>query len=106
MAAYVIARESHAQAHAVARDLLPDSCVEHWQNPKAWRGPCVWSFEGLATAAIVGSYDEVADVLQGFKVCGITQVLLREREWGRELDRFTEEVLPRLRTLESKRKAA
>lgn len=109
MTAYVIARENHAQAHSVALDLLPGPCAEQWQGPKAWRSPHVWSSEGIAgpgTAAIVGSYDEVADVLQSFKRCGITQVLLRELQWGHEFDRFTDEVLPRLRLLESKQKAA
>jgi alkanesulfonate monooxygenase SsuD/methylene tetrahydromethanopterin reductase-like flavin-dependent oxidoreductase (luciferase family) len=109
MTAYVIARENYDQAHDVALDLLPGACAEHWQDSKAWRGPHIWSSEGIAgrgTAAIVGSYDEVADVLQGFKTCGITQVLLRELRWGHEFDRFTEEVLPRLRSRESKQKAA
>jgi hypothetical protein len=109
MTAYVIARESYEKAHAVVLDLLPGPCAEHWQNPKAWRGRHIWSSDGLAgegTAAIVGSYDEVANVLQGFKACGITQVLLRELRWGDEFERFTEEVLPRLRLLESKQKAA
>ena len=109
MTAYVIARENYEQAHAVALDLLPGPCAEHWQDSKAWRAPHIWSSEGLAgqgTAAIVGSYDEVANVLQSFKACGIMQVLLRELRWGHEFGRFTEEVLPRLRLFESKQKAA
>jgi hypothetical protein len=109
MTAYVIARESSEKAHAVALDLLPGPCAEHWQDPKTWRGPHIWSSEGFedqGTAAIVGSYDDVANVLQGFKACGITQVLLRELRWGHEFECFTEEVLPRLRLLESKQKAA
>ena len=104
--AYAVARENHEQAHAVALDLLPGSCAQQWQDSNVWRGPCIWSSEGQGAAAIIGSYDEVADVLQSFKACGITQVLLRELRCGHEFERFTEEVLPRLRLLESKRKAA
>jgi alkanesulfonate monooxygenase SsuD/methylene tetrahydromethanopterin reductase-like flavin-dependent oxidoreductase (luciferase family) len=105
MTAHVIARESRAQAHDAALELLPGTCAEHWQDTKAWRGPHIWSSESQGTAVIVGSYDGVADVLQGFKACGITQLLVRERQWGHEFERFTEEVLPRLRLLESKQKA-
>ena len=109
MTAYVIARENRAQAHDAALELLPGPGAAHGYAPHAWRGPHIWVSDGLGgrgTAVIVGSYGEVADVLQGFKACGITQLLVRERQWGHEFERFTEEVLPRLRLLESKRKAA
>jgi hypothetical protein len=109
MTAYVIARETREHAHDLAPDLLPGPCAEHWHDANGWNSPHVWSSAGLGTegtAAIVGSYDEVAAVLHSFKACGITQVMLRELRWGRELGCFTDEVLPRLRALESKQKAA
>jgi hypothetical protein len=109
MTAYVIARETREHAHDIAPDLLPGPCAEPWHDANTWNSPHLWSSAGLAaegTAAIVGSYDEVAAVLHSFKACGITQVMLRELRWGCELGCLTDEVLPRLRTLESKQKAA
>jgi hypothetical protein len=109
LTAYVVARETREHANDIAPDLLPEPCADHWYDANVWNSIHVWSSAGLAaggTAAIVGSYDEVAAVLHSFKACGITQVMLRELRWGRELGGFTNEVLPRLRAIESKQKTA
>lgn len=86
----VIARETQQEALDVAATLLPSNFVEHREDPSSWPTPYLWRglFSGWPgkSAAFVGSFEEVARSIHGFKKKGILQFLIRE--WSDKQEMF------------------
>ena len=110
LSAFVIARDSAAEAEAAHQRLLAlaakDAPMRAIQNlntdPKGvmWqtmqKTPRVGSNGGTA-AGLVGSYDEVADRIGAFHAAGIELFMLQFQPFEAEMRRFAHEVMPRVR---------
>ncbi len=69
-----------------------------WLTPYLWTGAV--PFLGAPAIALVGSFDEVAEAMMIYKRSGITQFLLMGWPDLEEMTLFSQEVLPRVRSLE------
>jgi hypothetical protein len=105
----VLARETREEALALAAGLLPANSIEEPANRSSgWITACLWigDITGLGEqAALIGSFDEVAGAIYGFKRSGISQFLVRECPGQNEMPAFAMGVLPRIRALECSRMA-
>jgi hypothetical protein len=106
---WVIGRESRQEALEAAASLLPDHATERLDDPACWIGPDLWT--GTASgrsgkmAALVGSFEEIARAVHGFKSRGISQILVREWPGRHETVCFGERVMPLIRALEQRKGA-
>src|SRR5262249_8186230 len=100
-------RETRQEALKNAAMLLPSNAVEHLDDPTSWITPCLWTgvaAENVKTAALVGSFQEVAHALHGFTQNGISQFLIRawpsaEEAADQEMASFGTRVLPIIREI-------
>lgn len=123
----VVARPTHAEAVAAAREIggvshdgfdsaaaesrFAQSCdsvamrmtyaaaEQEWLTPFLWTG-LVRKF-GAPAIALVGSPDEVADGIVAFRDAGVTQFILSGWPKLEEMQFFGAEVLPRVREREA-----
>jgi alkanesulfonate monooxygenase len=79
--------------YAMARD---DS---EWPTPYLWTGAV--PYFGAPSIALVGSFDELAEAIAGYKRVGISQFLFLGWPDLEEMTLFHDEVLPRVRALEA-----
>jgi len=114
LSAFVIARETRAQAEAAYTRLLDlaakDAPIRAIQkqntDPKVvmtqtmQKTPRVGSNGGTA-AGLVGSYDEVASHIIDFSSAGIELFMLQFQPFEVEMARFAEEIIPRVRQSEA-----
>ena len=52
---------------------------------------------GAQPSGFVGSYDKVADRMRAFGRAGVETLMLQFQPFEREMTRFAEEVMPRIR---------
>ena len=109
LAAFVIARETEAEAQAYYQHLA--SLAERDTPAKAFQkdntDPKVVMFQTLAklpgigtnggtAAGLVGSYDQVAERIRAFQAAGIDTLMLQFQPLRPEMRRFAQEIFPRL----------
>lgn len=94
----VIARETRQLALDAAASLLPDDAIARLDEQTIWTTRYLW--RGANAAALVGSFEEIAGVIHGFRQGGISQFLLREWPGQQELNCFAARILPLIRGLE------
>ena len=108
LSAFVIARDTDAEAHAEAAHL--QALVDAEQRPEISSGtdPKTQMYQVLAgtsrvgsnggtLAGLVGSYEHVAERIAAFHEAGIERVMLQFQPLEAELDRFAAHVIPRFR---------
>jgi len=112
LSAFVIARETQAEAEAVLDHLFelaakdaPIRAVQHANTDAASvmaqtmrKTPRVGSNGGTA-AGLVGSYDQVADRIRAFHDAGIELFMLQFQPFEAEMRRFAAEIMPRVKAL-------
>lgn len=102
-----IARTTRPEALEAAKSLLAVDSVERWDDPSAWITPYLWSgvVPGCAakTVFMIGSFEEVAQAIFGFKKKVISQFLFRRYPDNEEMTYFGTGVLPFIRALEAGR---
>jgi len=110
LSAFVIARETQAEAQAAYERLLslaakdaPIKAIQRQNtDPKVvmmqtmQKSARVGSNGGTA-AGLVGSYDEVAARIQAFHAAGIELFMLQFQPFEAEMERFAKEIFPRVR---------
>ena len=99
----VVARETQEEAHDAAAFILTDIGADRPDNSAAWLTPSLWRSDPLAfdrPAALIGSFEEVAAAIHGFKRAGIFQYLVRGGPEGQDIEMFGRNVLPRIRAME------
>jgi len=79
--------------YAMARD------DAEWPTPYLWTGAV--PYFGAPSIALVGSFDELAETIVGYKQVGISQFLFLGWPDLEEMTLFHDEVLPRVRALEA-----
>ena len=110
LSAFVVARKTSAEAHAEHERLLSLSAndAELKAIQKQNTDPKVVMMQtmqktarvgtnGGTAAGLVGSYDEVAERLREFNAAGIELFMLQFQPFEAEMQRFAEEVIPRVR---------
>ncbi|MEI6162435.1 MAG: LLM class flavin-dependent oxidoreductase [Roseococcus sp.] len=112
LSAFVIARETEAEAEAAYQRLLAlaalDSDIKAYV--KANTDPAVVMRQTMAksvrvgtnggtAAGLVGSYDQVAERIAAFHAAGIETLLLQFQPFEPEMRRFAEHLMPRLAAL-------
>ena len=104
----VIARATRPEAFEAARSLLALDSVERWDDPSAWITPYLrtGAVPGCAakTVFMMGSFEEVAQAIYGFKKKVISQFLFRGHPDNEEMTYFGSSVLPLIRALEAGRR--
>jgi alkanesulfonate monooxygenase len=114
LSAFVIARETEAEAQANYAHLLAlaerDAALRAVQQAntdnQVVMKQTMAKFERVGTnggtaAGLVGSYDFVADRIRDFHAAGIETLLLQFQPFEREMRRFAEHVMPRLHAIRS-----
>ncbi len=115
LSAFVIARETHEQAQAAyerlsnlaAKDAPMKAIQKQNTDPKVvmmqtmQKTPRLGSNGGTA-AGLVGSYNEVASRIGAFHSAGIELFMLQFQPFEAEMARFAQEVIPRVRQLQSR----
>jgi alkanesulfonate monooxygenase len=109
LSAFVIARETEAEARAVYRHLLvlaakdaPHRAVQAANtDDKVVMKQTMAKFESVGTnggtaAGLVGSYGDVAERIIQFHEAGAEMLLLQFQPFEAEMRRFAEHVMPRL----------
>lgn len=109
LAAFVIARETEAEAQAEHRRLatLAERDKADKAIQKANTDPKVVMFQTIAknpsvgtnggtAAGLVGSYDQVAEGIAAFHRAGVEVFMLQFQPFRTEMRRFAEEIFPRL----------
>ncbi len=109
LAAFVIARETEAEAQAEHRRLatLAERDKADRAIQKANTDPKVVMFQTIAknpsvgtnggtAAGLVGSYDQVAERIAAFHAAGVEVFMLQFQPFRAEMRRFAEEIFPRL----------
>ncbi|RJF89908.1 LLM class flavin-dependent oxidoreductase [Oleomonas cavernae] len=110
LSAFVIARETEAEANAVHEHLsalaAKDAAVRAVQRANSdakvvmlqtlAKAPRVGSNGGTG-AGLVGSYDQVAERIQAFHALGIELFMLQFQPFEAEMARFAREIFPRVR---------
>jgi hypothetical protein len=104
LVASLVARETRNEALAEAARLFPDA-GDLANDSASWASTCVWTGGGSApharTVVLIGSFDEVADMIERFTRGGISSFLIRG--WGvdevddREITIMGARVLPLVR---------
>jgi alkanesulfonate monooxygenase len=110
LSAFVVARETSAEAHAAHERLLSlsaqDAPMKEIQkrntDPKVVMMQTMQKTARVGTnggtaAGLVGSYDEVAARIGAFHAAGIELFMLQFQPFEIEMQRFAEEVIPRVR---------
>jgi alkanesulfonate monooxygenase len=111
LSAFVIARESEAEAQEVlayqrelavsdrerVAALLRNADEKAVMFETARRNPAIGTNGGTA-AGLVGSYDQVAERIGAFHALGIELFMLQFQPFEREMARFAEQVIPRVRS--------
>jgi alkanesulfonate monooxygenase len=108
LSAFVIARETDAQAHAELEHL--QALIDAERRPESSSGtdPKTRMYQVLADqsrvgsnggtlAGLVGSYGHVADRIHAFHEAGIDLFMLQFQPLESELDRFADKVIPNFR---------
>jgi len=107
LVSFVVARETRAEALEFAATLLSGDCVERLANPACWITSDLWTgtLRGCEEERVLllGSFEQVAHAIYGFKKSGISQFLIREGPCQKEMTYFGERVLPLIRAIESGR---
>lgn len=97
----VIARKTREEAMESASTLLAQDVPE----PKHWIGECLWLGTppgGCADIGVlVGSFDEVARAIFGFRSYGISQMLIRDLPGLNAIPDFGANILPLVRVMEA-----
>jgi alkanesulfonate monooxygenase len=118
LSAFVIARETAEQAQAayerlldlVAKDAPMKAIQKQNTDPKVvmmqtmQKTVRVGSNGGTA-AGLVGSYDEVAARIRAFHAVGIELFMLQFQPFEAEMQRFAQEIIPRVRQVQSEPRA-
>ena len=104
LVASLVARETRDEALAAAARLLPDA-GELANDSESWASTSVWAGGGVApharTAVLIGSFTEVAEMIERFTRGGVSSFLIRG--WGvedvddREMAIMGAHVLPLVR---------
>jgi alkanesulfonate monooxygenase len=123
----IIARRTRAEAvgaaHALIEEIGGDARATHEQierrldsvaframyamarDDKEWPAPYLWTgavpYLGAPSIALVGSFDDLADTIVAYKHAGISQFLFLGWPDLEEMTLFRDEVLPRVRALET-----
>ncbi|MBR8839822.1 MAG: LLM class flavin-dependent oxidoreductase [Stigonema ocellatum SAG 48.90 = DSM 106950] len=111
LSAFVIARSTQAQAQAEYEYLLELTKTDDRSELLKGIEPEVVMFKNMAkypgvgsnggtAAGLVGSYDTVAARLTDFVEVGIDTFMLQFQPFATEMKRFSQEVIPRVRSLE------
>lgn len=114
MSAFIIARPTDEEAEAELDRLMLLQAANndpYWANILAGNDPATVMFKtfekfphvgtnGGTAAGLVGSYDTVASRIADFAAIGIETFMLQFYPFTQELDRFSEEVMPRVKQLE------
>lgn len=91
-------------SHAVKKSFdLAASTESDWLSPMVWSGAV--PYRGGPALAIVGSYDEVAQYLNQYRLAGVAEFILSGWPTRDEMERFCQEVLPRVREIEANAEA-
>lgn len=100
----VITRETRQEAFEAAATLLPEHAVERLDDRTVWITPHLWigMLPGGSekTAALVGSFEEVARAILEFKRNGISQFRVRGSRESQEMACFGARVIPLVRAME------
>jgi alkanesulfonate monooxygenase len=110
LSAYVIARETEAEAEAVLKEFWGYAALDADANAHVFRNadekavmfetfkkyPAIGTNGGTA-AGLVGTYDQVAARIQEFHELGVELFMLQFQPLEEELHRFAEHVIPRVR---------
>lgn len=91
------ARKSDSVAFTSTYQLASESAGD-WAAPNLWTGAV--PYMGAPAIAIVGSPDEVTDMLFAYRDAGVTQFLFMGWPDIEEMTRFSRDVLPRVRARE------
>lgn len=110
LSAFVIARDTAAEAQSVYEHLLTlaakDVQVRETQRANTDAKAVMWQTlakaprigsNGGTGAGLVGSYDEVADGIKAFHRAGIELFMLQFQPFETEMARFAREIFPRVR---------
>jgi alkanesulfonate monooxygenase len=110
LSAFVVARETRAEAHAEHERLLNlsanDASLKEIQKQNTDPKVVMWQTmqktarvgtNGGTAAGLVGSYEEVASRIGAFHAAGIELFMLQFQPFEAEMRRFAEEVIPRVR---------
>lgn len=114
LSAFVVARETREEAQAAYERLLrlaakdaPMKAIQKQNTePKVvmmqtmQKTPRVGSNGGTA-AGLVGSYDEVAALIEAFHAAGVELFVLQFQPFEAEMRRFAAEIIPRVRPRQS-----
>jgi alkanesulfonate monooxygenase len=118
LSAFVIARETEAEAHTAYERLLAlsdeDAPLRSTKRPDVdqnvvmyqatAKSPRVGTNGGTA-AELVGNYDQVAERIAAFHRAGIELFMLQFQPFEAEMRRFAQEVMPRAKALAHRRAA-
>jgi len=115
LSAFVIARETAAQAQAAFDHLLALSEKDYeirarqkqntdpavvMKHTHIYNRPPIIGTNGGTYAGLVGSYEEVAERIAAFTQAGIELFMLQFQPFEAEMRRFAKELLPRIRNQE------
>jgi alkanesulfonate monooxygenase SsuD/methylene tetrahydromethanopterin reductase-like flavin-dependent oxidoreductase (luciferase family) len=99
--ASIVARPSSEEALKFAATVLPDGESTDKKNDSAWITPYLWAgalpHVRRASAALVGSFEVVAEAITMYREKGISQFLLGGWQDRQEMAYFGEGVLPLVR---------
>lgn len=83
---------------------LAAKAKDDWLSPMIWSGAV--AYRGGPALTVAGSYDEVAAYLMEYKYAGVSEFIFSGWPTRDEMERFGQEVMPRLRALETQVEAA
>jgi alkanesulfonate monooxygenase len=100
----VMAGPTRQEALETAANRLPEHAVECMDDPAVWITPQLWRGTvpgwGRKTAALVGSFEEIARAILEFKKNGISQFLVRGSGDWQDMICFGARVMPIIRAIE------
>jgi alkanesulfonate monooxygenase len=95
----IIARATRQEALDAAAILLPEF-RDSVDDPASWITPYLWTGGVPGRVTMLGSFEELAEAIYGFKQNGISQFLFRGWPDGGEMAHFGNGVLPLVRKFE------
>jgi alkanesulfonate monooxygenase len=96
----VVHKSFRARSHSTAFSAAFDQALScEWLSPTLWTGAV--PFLGPSATALLGSYDEIAQALLAYKQDGISEFLFLGWPDLDEMQRFANEVVPRVREQEA-----
>jgi len=95
----IVARATRQEALDAAATLLP-AFTDSLDDATCWITPYLWTGASQGRVTMLGSFEELAEAIYGFKQKGISQFLFRGWADTREMNYFGNGVLPLVRELE------